>query len=230
VTGNPNSGHRARLLERFEENGISALSDHEIIELLLTYVHARCDTKSIAKDLLKTFKTISGVVSAPSKQLRTVNGIGPKAAALFPLIKELMSCCLKEKYREQPLIAHRTDVEDHLRFHFGLMREEYVAALFLDNANRVINAEIISEGTVNQCVVYPRTVIELALKRGAASIILAHNHPGGSTTPSEADWDITKRLFDIGKLLEIPLLDHIIIAKETAFSLRELSRWPVAAK
>jgi DNA repair protein RadC len=141
-----------------------------------------------------------------------------------------MSCCLKEKYREQPLIAHRTDVEEHLKFHFGLMREEYVAALFLDNGNRVLNTEIISEGTVNQCAVYPRTVIELALKRGAASIILAHNHPGGSTTPSEADWDITKRLFDIGKLLEIPLLDHIIIAKETAFSLRELSRWPVAAK
>jgi DNA repair protein radc len=223
---NPNSGHRARLLERFEENGISALSDHEIIELLLTYVHAQCDTKSIAKDLLKTFKTISGVINAPSKQLRAIKGIGPKAAALFPLVKELMSCCLKEKYREQPLIAHRRDVEEHLKFHFGLMREEYVAVLFLDGASRVINTEIISEGTVNQCVVYPRAIIERALICGAASIILAHNHPGGSTTPSEADWAITQRLFDIGKLLEIPLFDHIIIAKETAFSLRELSRWP----
>jgi DNA repair protein RadC len=230
MEGNPNSGHRERLLERFEENGISALSDHEIIELLLTYVHARCDTKSIAKDLLKTFKTISGVVSAPSKQLQTIKGIGPKAAALFPLVKELMSCCLKEKYREQPLIAHRKDVEEHLRFHFGLMREEYVAALYLDNAHRVLNAEIISEGTVNQCVVYPRAVIERAFRNGAASIILAHNHPGGSTTPSEADWEITKRLFDVGNLLDIPLLDHIIIAKETAFSLRELSRWPDKAK
>ncbi|MGB7567353.1 MAG: DNA repair protein RadC [Chitinivibrionales bacterium] len=225
---NPNSGHRSRLLQRFEENGISALSDHEIIELVLTYVHDRRETKSIAKDLLKTFKTVSGVVNAPSKQLRAIKGIGPKAAALFPLVKELMSCCLKEKYREQPLIAHRKDVEEHLKFHFGLMREEYVAALYLDNANRVINAEIISEGTVNQCAVYPRTVIERALQCGAASIILAHNHPGGSTNPSEADWEITKRLFDIGKLMEIPLLDHIIIARETAFSLRELSRWPAA--
>src|SRR5271157_5233394 len=161
---NPNSGHRARILQRFEENGTSALSDHEIIELVLTYVHDRRETKSIAKDLLKTFKTVSGVVNAPSKQLRAIKGIGPKAAALFPLVKELMSCCLKEKYREQPLIAHRKDVEEHLKFHFGLMREEYVAALYLDNANRVINAEIISEGTVNQCAVYPRKIIERALQ------------------------------------------------------------------
>jgi DNA repair protein RadC len=226
VEDNPNIGHRARLLDRFEENGISALSDHEVLELLLTYVHARCDTKAIAKDLLKTFKTINGVLSASPKHLKTIKGIGPKAAALFPLVKQILSHCLKEKYCSQPLIAHRGDVEEHLTFHFGPMRDEYVAALYLDSANRVINTEIISEGTVNQCAVYPRAVIERAFQRGAASIILAHNHPGGTKTPSEADWDITKRLFEIGKLLEIPLLDHIIVAKDSTVSLRELSRWP----
>jgi DNA repair protein RadC len=221
-----NNGHRARLLKRFEENGLSSLSEHEILELLLTYVHARRDTKSIAKELLDSFNTISGVLSASPKQLRVVRGIGPKASVLFPLVKDLMSHCLKEKYHKKPLIAHRGDVEEHLTFHFGPLRDEYVAALFLDGANRVITTEIIAEGTVNQCAVYPRMVMERAMQRGAAAIILAHNHPGGGNTPSEADWDITRRLFEIGKLLEIPLLDHIIVAKDCAISLRELARWP----
>jgi DNA repair protein RadC len=166
------------------------------------------------------------VLNAPPKQLLAIKGIGPKAAALFPLIKEILSHCLKEKYHKKQLIAHRSDVEEHLTFQFGALRDEYVAALYLDAANRVIMTEIVSEGTVNQCAVYPRTIIERALQRGAVAIILAHNHPGGTETPSEADWDITQRMFEIGKLLEIPLLDHIIIAKDSTVSLRELSRWP----
>jgi DNA repair protein RadC len=223
---NPNSGHRKRLLDRFEKNGLSALSDHEILELLLTYVLPHRDLKPIAKKLLAAFSTVSGVLSAPAADLMTIAGIGSRAAQLFSLFKAVMSYCLKEKYSRRSIMTHRGEVEEYLRFNFGLLRDEYVAALFLDNAQHVISTEIVSEGTVNQCAIYPREVVFRALKHHAASIILAHNHPGGGKTASEQDWAITQRLAQVGKLLDIPLLDHIIITGETTISLRELPRWP----
>jgi len=223
----PNSGHRKRLLERFEGNGIGALSEHEIVEQLLTYILPRGDVKPIAKDLLDRFATVGGVINASPDQLTAVKGIGPRAAHLIVFIKELLSYCLKEKYRKRPLISHRGDVEDYLRFHFGPKRDEYVAALFLDTAHRVITTDIISEGTVNQCALYPRSIIERAMRNGAASFIVAHNHPAGSKEGSEADWAITRKLREVGELLDIKLLDHIIITSDAAYSLHEHPRWEI---
>lgn len=87
-----------------------------------------------------------------------------------------------------------------------------------------------AEGTANQCVVYPRHIMQKALHYAATSIIVAHNHPGGGLQPSDADWTLTERLFLIGKLLEIPLLDHLIISSEEVVSLRELPRWKVSVE
>ena len=223
---NPNSGHRRRLLDRFEKNGLAALSDHEIIELLLTYVLPQRDLKPIAKKLLAAFSTVSGVLNAPIDELMNIGGMGGRAAHFFLLFKEIMSFCLKEKYSRQSIMTHRGDVEEYLRFHFGLLREEYVAAIFLDSAHHVIASETVAKGTVNQCAIYPREVAFRALKHDAAYLILAHNHPGGGKAPSEEDWSITQRLIQVGKLLDIPLLDHIIITGETTISLRDLPRWP----
>ncbi|HEX2959637.1 MAG TPA: DNA repair protein RadC [Chitinispirillaceae bacterium] len=223
---NPSEGHRKRLLERYQKNGIDALHDHEILELLLTFVLPRKDTKPIARTLLQRYKTIGGVINTPPEELAGVEGLGARSALMFLLVKDLISRCLNEKYQKQDVISHRRDVEEYLRFSFGNRRDEYVAIMFLDNANHIIRTEIIAEGTVNQCAVYPRIVIEKALRSGAASMILAHNHPGGSASASEADWLITERLFTVGKLLEIPLLDHVIICSHKVVSLREQSRWP----
>jgi DNA repair protein RadC len=223
---NTAGGHRTRLLERFARSGLSAFHDHEIIELLLTYAIPRKDTKKIAKDLLQQYKTVGTIINTPPDQLMEVDGIGERSALLISLLKEIMALCLREKYEKQSAIAHRRDVEEYLRFHFGHRRDEYVAALYLDNANHVLETTILATGTVNQCTVYPRNVVERALRCGAASVIIAHNHPGGGLKPSDADWLITKRLCAIGKLLEIPLLDHILITKEDVMSLRALPQWP----
>jgi DNA repair protein RadC len=107
-----------------------------------------------------------------------------------------------------------------------MRRDEYVAVLFLGNRNQVIETEIIAEGTVNQCAVYPRVIMERALRYHATSIIIAHNHPGGGLKPSEADWVLTGRLFAICTLLEIPLLDHLVISHDEVVSLRDMPRWP----
>ncbi|KMQ51892.1 DNA repair protein RadC [Chitinispirillum alkaliphilum] len=220
------NGHRKRLLERYLKAGLSGFHDHEMVELLLTFVIPRKDTKPIARELLNRYGTISKIVNMPAADLAVVKGLGLRSAALLTLIRDVMAVCLQQRYQQQPVISHRRDVEEYFRFNFGHRREEYVAALFMDSSNHIIQTEILCEGTVNQCAVYPRTVMERAMKCGAASYILAHNHPGGGLNPSEADWLITERLFTVGKLLEIPLLDHLIISKTQVVSMRELARWP----
>jgi DNA repair protein RadC len=226
VTGAAHDGHRSRLLSRFEKSGLSALADYEIVELLLSYAIPRRDTKSLAKELLAKFKTVSGVLHANTSELAAVKGIGWRSAMLFTLMRETIAYCLQEKCETRQCVHHRRDVEEYLRFAFGRRGDEYVAALYLDNGHNVIATEIVSEGTVNQCAVYPRAIVEKAVSCKAAFIILAHNHPGGCAGPSEADWSITERLAKIGKLMEIPLLDHVIVTRDAAVSLCEMPRWP----
>lgn len=219
-------GHRQRLLKRFAKSGLTGLHDYEIVELILTFVIPRKDTKPVAKKLIKHYKTITAIINAEQTELEQFKGIGPKCALFLSLFREVMAYCLCEKYKKQSVISHRKDVEEYLRFHFGMRKDEFVAVLFLNNSNRVIATEEITEGTVNQCIVYPRTIIEKALKHGASSLIMAHNHPGGSTDASESDWQITERLHSVGKILDISLLDHIIILREKIISLKDQSRWP----
>jgi DNA repair protein RadC len=219
------AGHRSRLLLRFEENGCASLQDYEIVELILTFAIPRKDTKPIAKDLLRRYKTLSGLLHADRDDVAMVPGVGRRAGLLFTLFRDVATYCLAEKYHKRPIIHHRHDVQEYLRFAFGLRPTEYVAVLFLDNGNNVIETEIVHEGTVNQCAVYPRTIIEKALRYKATSIIMAHNHPGGSVEPSQSDWAITERLFNICTLMDMPLLDHVIVARDAVVSLKDLPKW-----
>ena len=222
------AGHRERLLERFAGSGLSALHLHEIVELLLTFTIPRRDTKPFARELVRRYKTLSALINAPSEELVEVKGITRRSALLFRLVREVMAHCLKEKSAGKSIIAHRRDAEEYLRINFGSRRDEYLAAIFLGNRHEVLETEIMAEGIVNQCAVFPRRIMEKALRYGASAMIVAHNHPGGGLRPSEADWALTERLFAICKMLEIPLLDHLIISHQEVASLKELPRWKVS--
>jgi len=219
-------GHRQRLLDRYLKRGIDALHPHEVLELLLTFSIRRKDTKKIAKTLLARFKSISGACNAPIDVLQEIDGMGRSSAALLSLVRDLLSICLKERYKRNDVIVDRSDVESYLRFCFGYRPDEFVAALYLDSANHVIQTEIVAEGTGNQCARFPRIVIERALRCHSAAMIIAHNHPGGTAVPSELDWKVTEKIFAAGRLLDIPLHDHIIICSDKVLGLRDLPRWP----
>ncbi len=223
-----NEGHRERLLERYAKGELNALQDYEILELLLTMIIPRRDTKPMAKQLLARFKTISAVLAADPRELQEIDGIGERAATLLRFIRDTGSFCLKESFSGKSFVTSQEDVEEYLRFHYAHLREEYAVALYLDNRNRVIHTEILAEGTVDHCTIYPRKIFDKAFRLGGAGVLLAHNHPGGSTSPSEADWNITARLFQAGKLLDIQLVDHIIVADGKIVSLRTLNQWPGA--
>ncbi len=225
-TAPDSSGHRGRLLEKYAERGILAFSDYEVLEFLLTFALPRIDTKPIAKDLLKKYGTVSAVINAPIHELCEVKGVGRRSAVLLNLVKDITAYCLKERIVEKPIIVRRGDVEDYLRSKLSERRDECVIALYLDNGNRVLGDEVIADGTVNRCVIFPRKVMEGAMKHSAASFILVHNHPGGTAAASEEDWKTTERLHSAGMQIDIPMLDHIIVSKDKTVSLREFKRWP----
>ena len=135
--------------------------------------------------------------------------------------------CVRESSYNVPrsVMANRSDATAFVRWYLKDKALEQVCIIALDSGNRIIGFQS-TEGSPNQCAVYPQNVFRFLLGCGAAGCVLAHNHPGGNTGPSKADWMITERVFRIGKDLDIPLLDHLLITDDQSVSLRELGQWP----
>jgi DNA repair protein RadC len=213
--------HRERLRGKFNVSGPTALYNYEMLELLLTYVIPRKDVKSIAKTLLKKFGTIKAVMDADPAELVKIHGVGPKTPILFKLAKEIGSLYLKEKAKEKPQISCTTELLNFCKMALGGLSDERFCVIHLNAQNRVIEMETIQEGIVNQAVVYPRKVLENALKRKASAVILVHNHPSGHVKPSDADIKLTKTIQETARMLDIIVHDHIIIGGNSFFSFRE---------
>jgi DNA repair protein RadC len=186
-----NRGHRQRLKEKFRTTGVDAFHEHEVLELLLTYAIPRRDVKPLAKALLKRFGSLREILDAEMDELEQVRGIGGHAAVLLKLVKELAALYLKQKAKEKRQVTCTTELLDFCRTALGGKRDEEFCVLYLDAQNQIIEFETIQRGIVNQAVVYPRQVLERALKKKASAIILAHNHPSGHVRPSEADIRLT---------------------------------------
>ena len=212
-------GHRGRLRERFRKGGLIALADYEAVELLLPLGTPRRDCKPAAKEALKRFKTLRGVLEASPEELLEVAGIGPANSIAIRLIAEMSRELLKEKAVEHPMVGTAEQVHDYLNASMGGLKKEVFKVIYLDNGNRIIEVADMFEGTINASAVWVREVIEGAMKRHAAAMIFVHNHPSGSTTPSQQDRDITRDLVFAASAVNIRALDHIIIGGEKHYSL-----------
>jgi DNA repair protein RadC len=214
-------GHRQRLKKKFMETGIDALLDYEIVEFLLTYAIPRKDVKSLAKGLLRQFGSLKGLMDAPLQELESVDGLGIHTAILIKLAKDLGTRYLKEKAKEKPQVTCTKELLDYCSSKMGGLKDEQFHVIYLDAQNRIIEAELIQEGIVNQAVVYPRKVLENALSQKASAIILVHNHPSGHIKPSDADIRLTRTIQETAKVLDILVHDHLIIGENRFFSFRE---------
>ncbi len=221
VPENDNLGHRKRLKRKFTDSGTDAFHEHEVLELLLTYAIPQKDVKPPAKELLRVFGSLKGVVDAEIADLVKINGIGEHSAILFKLIKEMAALYLKQKAKEKSQVSCTRELLDFCRTVMGGKKDEEFCVIYLDAQNQIIEFETIQKGIVNQAVVYPRQVLESALKKKASAIILAHNHPSGHVRPSDADIRLTKTIQDTAKVLDILVHDHIIIGENRFFSFRE---------
>ena len=213
--------HRKRLRERFQKAGSGALHDYEILELLLTYAIPRKDVKPIAKELIKRFGTVAGVLDASHEELEGVADLGPSSATLIRLIKEMCGIYLAEKMQRRDALSSPRAVMDFARMKLAGLPHEAFMVIYLNVKNEVIEQEVINEGTLDRAVVYPRRIIESALARHAASLILVHNHPSGHTEPSEEDKRLTRAISDAARTLEIRVLDHIVVGRSGYYSFME---------
>ena len=175
------SGHRQRLRDRFAMTGFSGFNDYEALEMMLFYAIPRRDVKPIAKSLIKKFGSLRGVLDAPTSELETVSGISSNAAVFISALKEFSALYLRQQLSDgQSVISNTQVLLDYCKTVMSGLRDEQFRAIYLNATNSVIGDEVIQEGTVNQSVVYPRKVMERALKHGATALIFVHNHPGGS--------------------------------------------------
>jgi len=205
------AGHRQRLREKFLEHGITAFTDAEIIELLLTFGTPRSDCKGAARAALEELGSLPAVLEAPGPRLIRIKGIGPKNVLALHFIQGVARRYLKQRLAGRDYITSSADVADYLVHLLRGLKREAFAVIYLDASHGIIDSEVISEGTVTVNTVYPREVVIAALKRNAAALVIAHNHPSGSLKPSPQDEQLTRTLHIICNFMHIRLLDHLII-------------------
>ena len=215
-------GHRERLRGRFREAGTNALSDYELLELLLFRAQPRRDMKPVAKALLKKFGSFAEVISAPEQRLAEVDGIGEASITELKIVQAAASRLLRDQVKKQPVLSSWSAVLDYCRTAQAFADREQFRILFLDKRNQLIADEVQQTGTVDHTPVYPREVVKRALELSATAIVLVHNHPGGDPTPSRADIDMTKQIVDVARNLGIEVHDHIIVGKHGHASLKGL--------
>ncbi|MBU1862686.1 MAG: DNA repair protein RadC [Candidatus Omnitrophica bacterium] len=211
-------GHRQRIKDKYKKSGIKGWLDYEVLELALSYAIARKDTKPIAKELMSRFKTINGVLDADSKELESVSGISVHTTLFLKLLKDIAVLYLENDLHKKDLVSSPKLVFDYLKASLKGCADEEFKALFLNGRNQLIVVEALQVGTVNRSAIYPRKIAERALYHHGVGVIIAHNHPAGTLTPSKEDCAVTKAVKDALRTVDIALLDHIIIGGNDYFS------------
>jgi len=214
-------GHRKRLKMRFIEDGLDSFEPHQILELLLFYSIPRKDTNELAHSLLKKFGSLSGVFEADPKEIANTDGIGENTAVLLSLIPQLSRRYNGDKWREKPELNSSTKAGNYAVSLFDGRTYEAFYIICLDAQNRVNHSALVHEGTINEAPVYPRLLVEAALRHKANSVILAHNHPGGTLKPSRADIEATRTICTALESISIKVVDHIIVCGNQYYSFAE---------
>jgi DNA repair protein RadC len=215
-------GHRERLRVRFREAGTDALSDYELLELVLFRALPRRDVKPLAKSLIARFGSFAEVIAAPEKLLGEVKGLGSSAITDLKIVHAAAGRMAKGQLGKRTVLASWNAVLDYCRTVMAFADKEQLRILFLDKRNQLIADELQQRGTVDHTPVYPREVVKRALELSATAVILVHNHPSGDPTPSRADIQMTQAIVEIAKPLGVSVHDHIIVGKEGHASLKGL--------
>lgn len=215
-------GHRQRLRERFLKSGLSGLADYEAVELLLTLAIPRSDVKQPAKGLIDRFGNLRGILDAPIEDLRAIHGIGTLTPIALQIIRAAATLYLQQGSEGGGSLTDLTQLSDFWRMRIGALQDEVFEVAYLDSGCRLLQdgVETITKGTIDRAAVYPRRVIEAALKRGAAALVLAHNHPNGNITPSEHDKVLTRAIVLAAETVQLRVVDHLIVSVQGTFSFR----------
>ena len=188
--------------------------------MLLFASSPRRDVKPLAKKLIAKFGNFAKVCAASASELKTIEGLGITGIAAIKAVQESASRMLLTETKEKTVISNWAKLIEYLRIEMGHLKEEQFRVLFLNSKNILLLDEVQNEGTINHTMAYPREIVKRALEVGAASIILAHNHPSGDVTPSRSDIDLTQQIVNAAKPLGINIHDHVIIGQDCHYSFK----------
>lgn len=216
-------GHRQRLRERFTRSGFEGFNDYEVLELLLTLAIPRSDVKQPAKALVARFGNLRGTLDAPLEELQKVKGIGSVAPVALGIIRAAAALYLQQSAEGVESLADPGQLSAFWRMRIGALHDEVFEVAYLDTGYRLLRDGVdrLEQGTIDRATVYPRRVVEYAIKRGAAALVLAHNHPNGHVQPSEQDKTLTRALVLAAETVRLKILDHLIVSPDEVFSFRK---------
>ena len=212
----------ARPREKLLARGPGALSNAELLALLLRSGLPGKNALQMGQELVDTFGGLAGLLHTGPEALKSIKGMGPAKRAELVAVLELARRALAEQLKEKPLFDTPQAVRDYLQLQLGSRPHEIFAVLFMDSQHRMIVLEEMFRGTLTQTSVYPREVVVRALALNAASVVLAHNHPSGTSTPSRADEALTQTLKVALALVDVRVLDHFVVTSTQAVSMAEL--------
>lgn len=213
------SGHRERLRARFMQEGLASFSEHEVLELLLTYAIPQRDVNPLAHDLIDRFGRLSQVLEADVNELTQVSGVGERAALLLTMMPQLMRYYHMNALGERPVITNYDEAKRYCAPLFTGQHDELLFMICMDQSGRVTHRSLLQSGTIDEVAIYPRRIVEIALQHNAHGVLLCHNHPGGHAEPSQADIDSTMRLAWALAPIGIRLVDHLIFSGDCTHSM-----------
>ena len=218
------NGHRQRLKERYQNEGLDAFTEVQALELLLFYCIPRQDTNPIAHALIDRFGSISRVLDAPISELQKVPGMGEASATFLTLFPSVWRYYQVNLTHSTNILTSINDYGNYITPHFAGRRNEVVFLLCLDAKGKVLSLKEVGEGSVNSAAIPIRRIVEMALADNASAVVLAHNHPSGVAIPSGEDQLTTRRLAMSLSTVDIELIDHLVVADGEFVSLRQ-SGW-----
>ena len=207
--------------ERLIRQGAESLSNQELIAILLGSGTKQESVLHLANRVLTFFEQIHELKNATIEEIMSVKGIGKAKAVQLLAAVELGRRLSQQQTEERYTIRSPQDAASYLMPDMTSLKQEHFVVLFLNVKNQVLHKQTIFIGSLNASIVHPREIFREAVKRSAASIICAHNHPSGNPSPSSEDIDVTKRLIESGLIMGIELLDHVIIGDHQFISLKE---------
>ncbi|MEN6586573.1 MAG: DNA repair protein RadC [Sulfuricella sp.] len=207
--------------ERLLKQGAASLSDAELLAIFLRVGVAGKSAVDLAREMASHFGDLARLFDASQQEFCSIPGLGPAKYAQLQAVLEMARRAMQEKMRASDALNSPAAVKDYLRLTLGRKGYEVFAVLFLDAQNRPIVIEELFRGTLTQTSVYPREVVKRSLHHNAASVILAHNHPSGTSEPSNADQILTQALKNALALIDTRVLDHFIVGGSTVLSFAE---------
>jgi len=214
-------GHRQRMRERYIKRGLEDFAPHEVLEMLLFYTRPRGDVNPLAHALLEEFGSLHGVLEAAPQQLMCVPGMGEESAALLSMIVPVIRRYYASRAREKMALSNVRELKDYCIGMLSGLRSERFCVLLMDGYYRLLGVKTISEGSLDQVNACPRSVVEAALSHNASHVVLCHNHPSETLSPSGADVDATRAIKQALDGVRVMLLDHVIVAGGRAYSMAE---------